>query len=123
MKKRINCKQVAEIELQFDDDKTLALKFDMRAIYSLTELDGGLEGFVADSRIPEQCAKIIYIGAKALNEEFTLEESRAIVSELNPITITEIINEFTDSMGISKNEVQSELLKKLTKQLANQTEK
>ncbi len=116
MKKKIGVKPVIEIELEFQEGNSLNIRFDAEAISNFSELEGGLTSFINEDRLPERCAKIIYIGAKSLQSEFTLEEARAIVSEMSPITITEIVNEFNESMGYAKNELQGELQKKLAEQ-------
>jgi hypothetical protein len=116
MKKIINVKPVTELELQFEDGKVICVVFDTEAVFNLTELDGGINSFMSEKSLPERCAKIIYAGAKTKQNEFTIEDARALVCELSPVTITEIMNEFNENMGVAKNEVQSELQKKLMKQ-------
>lgn len=115
-KKIINVKPVTELELQFEDGKSLCIVFDTEAISNFNDLEGGIKGFIEEKSIPEKCAKVIYTGAKSRQPDFTLEEARALVSELSPVTITEIMNEFNENMGATKNEVQSELQKKLMKE-------
>lgn len=112
-KRIINVLPVSELELQFEDETKLTLVFDMAAIANFNDLEGGMTAFVKENNIPERCAKIIYIGAKSGDHNFTLEKARTLVSQLSPVTITEIMNEFSESMGVSKNGVQSELQKKL----------
>lgn len=112
-RKTINVKPVSELELQFEDGKSLVLRFDTQALLNFNELEGGLTGFIKEKSIPVMCSKVVYIGAKATDGNFTYEEALKITSELDPGTIMEIINEFNESMGTSKNEVQSELQKKL----------
>ena len=116
MKKTFNVKPVTEIELKFENGESLDIVFDIEAISNFTDLDGGLTTFINEDKLPERCAKIIYIGAKARRQEFTLEEARILVSNMDTVTITDIMNEFNESMGASKNGVQSELTKKLMAQ-------
>ena len=113
-KKIINVKPATEIELQFEEGRSLTLKFDVKALLNFNDLEDGLNGFVKEKSLPIMCAKVIYVGAKANDENFTYDEALKITSELDPGTITDIINEFSDSMGSSKNEVKSEHQKKLT---------
>ncbi|MDF2609046.1 MAG: hypothetical protein K0R92_520 [Lachnospiraceae bacterium] len=113
MKKRINVQPVTEIELVFEDGSSLDIKFDAEAISNFNELDGGITAFIKEDKLPERCAKIIYVGARSYKQDFTLDEARKITSELSPITITEIVSEFNESMGAAKNGVQSEMQKKL----------
>lgn len=119
MKKTINVKPVDEIVLQFESGESLTLRFDVEALTHFDDLDGGLKSFFNEDKIPERCAKILYIGTKSSNPNFTYEKARAIVSELSLPTITEIINEFNESMVTTKDGVQSELSKKLIAQFLN----
>lgn len=112
-RKVIKVKPVTELELQFEDGRSLCVVFDTLAFYYLSELNDGNLGFSADERLPEQCAKIVYAGAKERQPEFTFEEARALVAELNIGTITEIMLEFGDGMESLKDEVQREQQKKL----------
>lgn len=112
MKKVINVKPLNEIELQFEDGKSLTLKFDCEA---LTRFNDIAKDFYKNKSIPEMCAKVIYIGAKTI----TLEEARAIVANLDISSIIEIINEFNESMGVSLDEVKGEHAKKLMAQFLN----
>ena len=43
-KKTINVKPVSEIELQFEDGKSLTLRFDVKALVNFNDLKGGLTG-------------------------------------------------------------------------------
>jgi hypothetical protein len=113
MRKKINVKPVNELELVFEDGKSLILKFDMEALLHFNDV---AEGLFQDISIPEICAKVIYIGGANYNDGFDLKEARKIVSNLDPETITVIINEFTANMNIEMNEVQKELSKKLMEQ-------
>lgn len=116
MKKIVNVKEATELELQFQDGKIINLRFDVSSLLNFNNLDGGLENFFKDASIPEMCAKIVYITGANHNDGLTIDESRKIVSNMDPLTITEIINEFSESMGMAKNELQGELQKKLMTQ-------
>jgi hypothetical protein len=116
MKKIINVKPVTEIELKFEDGSSLDICFDAEAVSNFSELEGGLTAFIKEDSMPERCAKIIFIGARSKKSDFTLEAARAIVANMAPTTITEIVLEFNESMGAASNEVQSELQKKLMEQ-------
>ena len=116
MKKTFNVKPVTEIELKFENGESLDIVFDIEAISNFTDLEGGLTSFIQEDKLPERCAKIIYIGAKARKQDFTLEDARTLVSNMDTLTITEVMNEFNESMGAAKNGVQSELSKKLMAQ-------
>lgn len=118
-KKIINVKPVSEIELQFEDGKSLTLRFDVKALLNFNDLDDGLNGFIKDNSLPIMCSKIIYIGAKSVDNDFTYDEAYKITSQLDPSTITTIINEFNESMGTVKSEVQDEAQKKFMTEFLN----
>ncbi len=112
-RKVINVKPVTELELQFEDGKSLCVVFDTEAFYNLESLKyDGME-FTEDEPLPEQCAKIVYAGALAKQPDITLDEVRAMVSDWSMGTITDVIFEFADSATSTKNGVQSEFQKKL----------
>jgi hypothetical protein len=113
MRKIINAKEATELELKFDDEHSLLIVFDTEAISNFELLEGGLNSYMKEDKTPERCAKVIYIGAIARQPEFTLEDARKLVSELSPVTITEILNEFNESIGASNNGVVNEMQKKL----------
>lgn len=120
MKKRINVKPVTELELIFEDGKSLTLKFDVEALTHFNDFEDGMQGFLKDKSTPEICAKIVYIGGSSHNDNLDINEARKIVSNMDPATITEIIYEFNESMGVTQNEAQKELSKKLMAQFLNQ---
>lgn len=120
MKKIINVKPVTELELQFESGETLSLRFDVKAISNFNEIEGGINDFLKEMSMPEMCAKVIYIAGVSNNSELTLERARVITSNLDPMTITEIMTEFNISMGSGKNEVQKEIQKKLMEQFLAQ---
>lgn len=111
-RKRINALEVEEIELAFRD-KIIVLRFDMESITNFADLEGGYSGLINSKSKTIQCAKIIYAGAKNNNDNFTYEEALNIVSALSPRTITEILQEWGDSMIDANKAGQSELQKKL----------
>lgn len=119
-KKKINVKPVSELELQFEDGNIVTLRFDVKALLNFNDFEDGLTGFIKDASLPTMCSKVIYIGAKSLDDNFTYEDALKITAELDPCTITEIINEFNESMGTSKNELQGEYQKKLMEQFVRQ---
>ena len=111
-RKRINALEVEEIELSFRD-KIIVLRFDMESITNFEDLEGGYIELINSKSKSVQCAKIIYAGAKNNNDNFTYENALNIVSALSPRTITEILQEWGDSM-IDANKVgQNEMQKKL----------
>ena len=62
-KKIMTCKAAPEIELQFDGGEAILLRFDIRCLSSIQELEGGLKDFLKRG-IPEMAAVIIYAAGK-----------------------------------------------------------
>jgi len=122
MRKDINVKPVTELVLNFEDGKSITLIFDMRSLLNINDLEGGIAALFKDSSLtglcalPELCAKVIYIGAKEEQKDFTLEEARILVSNMDLMSINEVMSEFNMSMGVVNNEVQGETQKKLMMQ-------
>lgn len=112
-RKRICTLPVDELDLEFEDGKIITLRFDVEAMINFYDFDDGVASIIEEKSIPKLCAKIIYIGAKNQTTGFTYDDALKITSNLSPITITEIINEFNESMGNAKNGIQSEQQKKL----------
>ena len=118
-KKIMTCKSAPEIELQFDGGETILLRFDIRCLSNIQELEGGLAAFVKKG-VAEIAAAIVYAAGKGINEErdFTEEKAREIVSNMTIENITEIIKTFEESVGSAgENE---ETAKKLLAQLLGQ---
>lgn len=116
MKKKINVKPVGELELCFEDNKVILLRFDIESLMKLSDMDGGYTEFVKSMKAKpsEMCARIIY--SACVNEDMTYEEARKITSNLSPETIVQILNEFTENMTTDAKGGQKELQKKLMKQ-------
>jgi hypothetical protein len=112
MRKTINVKEPTELELKFEDGKSLILKFDMEALSNFYEMPEGLNGFIHEESMVERCAMIVYISGLAQDNELTMEKSRAIVANMDPASITDVVTEFMLSMGGSNNELIKELQKK-----------
>jgi hypothetical protein len=111
--KKCCVKPVQSLELEFEDGKSLLLTFDMEALYHFYDIGEGISEIIEEKSVPKMCAKIIFASAVYNQPDFTLDQAIALVSNMSPVTITEIINEFTESMGSTKNEVQKELSKKM----------
>ena len=52
-KKIMTCKAAPEIELQFDGGEAILLRFDIRCLSSIQELEGGLQDFLKRGILPE----------------------------------------------------------------------
>lgn len=120
MKKKINVKPITELELCFEDGKIVELVFNTEALMNFTEI-GEITNIskLSKTNLPELCAKIIYSGAVVKDGNFTLDEARKIVSNLNVSTITEIIQEFNDNMDTGENraEYQKNLMREFLQNL------
>lgn len=117
MKKKLNIEESTELELIFEDGKTLNLVFNVRAMSYLNDI-GGMKELLSFGSTPEYCAKIIYITAKAAGNEISLEEARALVSSIKPSVILEIVKEFQESYvaGIDED-TQKKIIAEALKQI------
>ena len=115
-KKIMTCKSAPEIELQFDGGEAILLRFDIRCLCNIQELEGGLKGFLS-STITEMAAQVIYAAGKDINEGFDEAKAREIVSNMSIDNITEIMDTFQESVGARGNE---EVAKKLMAQFLEQ---
>lgn len=119
MKKVYAVKPTTEIELQFEDGKALKIVFDARAVSHFMDFDG-LTALDDTSRYTDICAMIVYAGAVENNEGITLDIAKNIVASLDIETITNIINDFTDSLGTAKKEAIKEYQKNQMSQFQNE---
>lgn len=103
MKKTIQIKPVPEIELCIDGGDSVLLRFDVGTIMELSQVKGGLKGLFKKP-MPEMVATLIYVAAQRNNENYTLEDARALVSNMSVGDITAIMNEFSEAMGVSTDE-------------------
>ena len=111
----MQCKSAPEIELQMDGGEAILLRFDVRCLNALQEMEGGLDGLFKDSSIPEMAAKVLYAAAKYNTPGFGYENARYIISNMSVADIQGIMSEFSESMGID-TEANSEYAKKLMAQ-------
>lgn len=112
MKKTYAVKPKTEIELQFEDGKSINITFGAAAIQHLiTDFDGGLSEAL-ESEYTELCARIIYSGSVEHESEMSIDKAKQIVSNLDLETLTSIIEDFTDSLGKEKKAEIKELQKK-----------
>lgn len=119
MKKVYAVKPKTEIELQFENGKSIVIVFDARAVAHFTEF-GGLETLADTSNYVDICSMIIYAGAVENNNDFTMDNAKTIVSQLDMDTIINIINDFTDSIGTAKKEEIQQMQKKQMSQFQAQ---
>lgn len=115
MKKIMQCQSAPEIGLQFNGGEEILLRFDVRCLNSLQEMEGGLDGLFKNASIPEMAAKVLYCAAKNNNDGFKYERAREIISNMSMVDIQTLMSEFSESMGID-NETNAEYVKKLMAQ-------
>lgn len=112
-KKVMTCKAAPEIELQFDGGESILLRFDIRCLVNMQEVEGGLKEFMKKG-IAEMAAAIVYAAGKDINDNFDEEKARAIISNMSIDNITEIVKTFEESIGSTGNEEEA---KKIMAQL------
>ena len=115
MAKKMICKSAPEIELCIDGGESKLLRFDVQCLAELQEIEGGIKALFK-MPIPEQAATLVYAAGKNHNDNFTLEESRKMISCMDIASVQEIINTFSESTG-SNSEVASDYAKKLLAQM------
>jgi len=121
MKKIIACRPVNEIELVLQGGESVSLRFDIEALMEFNNLDGGLVSLLEkDLSLTDMCIKIVYTSAHG---SLDIEKAKEIVSNLSPLTITEIINEFNESMGATNKEMNGDFAKKMMAQFLQKISK
>ena len=99
MRKTMQCKAAPELEL-ISGKETILLRFNISMWANLQDTDKGLEA-LKEASVSETCALIVWAAGKDNNDDFTLEKARTIVSEgMDVSNVTEIINIFSDSVGM-----------------------
>ena len=95
MRKTMQCKAAPELEI-ISGDESILLRFNISMWANLQDTDEGLEASVS-----ETCALIVWAAGKDNNDDFTLEKARALVSGMEVSNVSEIINIFSDSVGMN----------------------
>ena len=113
-KKTMVCKTAPEIELCFDGGEAILLRFDIRCLSNIQELDGGLAGFLKKG-IAEMAASIVYAAGKDINEDFDENKARELIANMSIDNITEIVKTFEESVGSSSEEETKKLIAQLLK--------
>ncbi|MGL6221035.1 MAG: hypothetical protein ACRC36_23565 [Lacrimispora sphenoides] len=111
MAKKITALPAEEICIEFKD-KELIATFNMKAVgYMQQEL---LKKKNKKNSILEFGSVVLYGGIKANNPDFTIEEARALALTMNPSSLNEIIEAYTESAGAT---AESELLDEAKKKI------
>lgn len=98
MRKTMQCKAAPELEL-ISGKETILLRFNISMWANLQDTDEGLEA-LKEASVSETCALIVWAAGKDNNDDFTLEKARALVSGMEVSNVSEIINIFSDSVGM-----------------------
>ncbi len=100
MKESFAAEEATELELKFNDGTSLNLIFNVRALSFVNDkVIGGLEGMLRQTSVPEYCAKVVYITAKAAGEEMTIQKARTLVCQMHPKIVTKIVQEYQSTFG------------------------
>ena len=118
-KKIMACKEAPEIELQFDGGEAILLRFNIRCLANIQEMEGGLQAFLKKS-VTGMAADLIYAAGKDNNNDFDELKAKEIVSNMSIDNITEIISTFKESVGSQGDE---EEVKKYIAQILGQSKK
>lgn len=115
MARRITAMPAEEIVIAFND-KELVATFNMKAVgYMQQEL---FKNKKKKNSIWEFGALVLYGGIKANEPNFTIEEARALALTMNPSSLNEIIEAYTESASANaENELLDEAKKKILAQL------
>lgn len=119
MKKSFNVEEATEIELKFNNGESLNLAFNVRALSFVNDkCIGGLKKFFNMKSTAEYGAKILYVTAKAGNNEITLEKARELTVTIKPTIISEIINEFNSAcLDSGSEDTQKKMVSELVKEI------
>lgn len=102
MARKINVMPVEPIELVFADGHKVEMLFTAKTGAIVANEFGGLlkvlRSAASDGLYPVG-AKVIYAGMKTINDDATFEEAEKIASVMSANTLTEIIEEFTNSIS------------------------
>ena len=114
----VNVKPVQEILIKLKD-KEYVCSFNMLAMANMQEALGTLVDGENISNISpaHMCAFVLYSGIKANNEDFTMDEAKALAMQMGPGAYGEIIGLFNDSVTDSMNEKDKKQLKKIIAQM------
>ncbi len=115
MAKKMVCKSAPEIEISIDGGDEKLLRFDVQCLAELQEIKGGIKALFKMS-VPEQAAQLVYAAGKNHNDNFTLEESRKMVSCMDIASVLKIIRTFSEGMG-SSSDLPDNYTKKLLAQM------
>ena len=109
-KKVMTCTAAPEIELQFDGGEAILLRFDVRCLVNIQEMDGGITGFMKKG-VAEMAAAIIYAAGKGINDNFDENKARGITAGMSIDTILEVVKTFEESVGATGSDENTKKIK------------
>jgi len=110
-KKVINCAPVTEIEIITAEGESTLLRFDILMFQEL-QAEAGSIVEATQFGVGELAASIVYAGAKHQDTTMTLEKARVMVAHMSAQNVLEIVNEFSESMGIMEEGEMADIAKK-----------
>ena len=118
--KTIHVKPVPEIAIKLKD-KTYKCTFNMLAMANMQEAFGTLEKEEGIDTISpaHMCAFVLYAGIKANDDDFTMDEAKALAMAIGPGSYGEIIGMFNEAvMDSIDDKTEKELKKTLAQKVA-----
>ena len=110
-RKVINCAPVTEIEIITAEGDSTLLRFDILMFQELQNEAGSIVE-ATQFGIGELAALVLYAGAKHQDATMTLEKARTMVAHMSAQNVLDIVNEFSDSMGIMAEGEMADIAKK-----------
>lgn len=103
--KTYKVKPAEVIGLEFEDGKTIALKYNTRAMAYLGEIMEGKK--ITPDDLAYFYAAVIYAGAKVCDPDFTFKEAENLyvtLQEMQPGALEGILEEYYSSAGVDIND-------------------
>lgn len=110
--KKVQIKKVEPILLEFSDDESYEVIFNMEAIGIFQEMIGSLDKDVFEIRNQEMLKYILYAGIK-VSRDITLEEAGALAFVMDTKSGQWVINEFIENITVGLTEEQKLAQKKM----------
>lgn len=110
--KKVQIKKVEPILLEFSDDESYEVIFNMEAIGIFQEMIGSLDKDAFEIRNQEMLKYILYAGIK-VSRDITLEEAGALAFVMDTKSGQWVINEFIENITVGLTEEQKLAQKKM----------
>lgn len=96
MKKKISILPASELDLEFTDGTVLKASFNMAAVAYMQE---ALFEYTEKIDMTEFGAIVLYGAIKVNHDEYTIEDAKVLAKGMAPVSLNEIISEYTNSLG------------------------